>query len=134
MTTALDTNVLLDVLNVESADPVASMRAIAEALAEGTAVISEIVYAEVAAGFESRERLDAALSDLGVAVQSLGQEAAYTAGRFFASYRKSGGSRHHILADFLIAAHALHNADRLLTRDRGFYRVHFPDLTIMAPA
>ncbi len=134
MTTAVDTNVLLDVFNVKSADPVAAIQAIAEAVSDGTAIISEIVYAEIAAGFESRERLDATLDDLGVQVRPLGRAAAYAAGQIFASYRRRGGLRHHILADFLIAAHAAEHADRLLTRDRGFYGTHFPDLRLMAPA
>jgi hypothetical protein len=48
-----------------------------------------------------------------------------------AAYRKAGGKRDRILADFLIGAHALHEADRLLTRDRGFYRLHFANLVIL---
>ncbi|HTS69938.1 MAG TPA: VapC toxin family PIN domain ribonuclease, partial [Terriglobia bacterium] len=41
--------------------------------------------------------------------------------------------RTRVVADFLIGAHALHNADRLLTRDRGFYRSYFKRLTILDP-
>lgn len=46
----------------------------------------------------------------------------------------AGGSRRRIVADFLIGAHGASVADRLLSRDRGFYRKHFETLTVVDPS
>jgi len=50
------------------------------------------------------------------------------------SCKKSISFRQHILGDFLIGAHAMVQADRLITRDRGFYRSYFKDLKILTPS
>lgn len=42
--------------------------------------------------------------------------------------------RERVVADFLVGAHAMLHADRLLTRDRGFYRKHFARLEILDPS
>jgi predicted nucleic acid-binding protein len=38
-----------------------------------------------------------------------------------------------VVADFLIGAHALVTCDRLLARDRGYYRDYFAGLRIIEP-
>lgn len=43
------------------------------------------------------------------------------------------GPRSRVVADFLVGAHASVQADRLLTRDRGFHRAYFGELTILDP-
>lgn len=73
------------------------------------------------------------LDSLGVELVAESREAAIAAGRVYRAYRKAGGTRRRILPDFLIGAHALEHADRLLTRDRNFYRSYFGRLKILEP-
>jgi hypothetical protein len=64
-------------------------------------------------------------------------EAAALAGQLWrrahAGRRKSAARVNRVVADFLIGAHALKQADALLTRDRGFYRVYFKGLRVVEP-
>ena len=39
--------------------------------------------------------------------------------------------RQHVMADFLIAANAIEHAEVLLSRDRGFYKLYFPELKVI---
>ena len=48
---------------------------------------------------------------------------------YLAQYR----AEDRIVPDFIIGAHARQQSDRLLTRDRGFYRSWFAGLTVLDP-
>ena len=58
---------------------------------------------------------------------------AWRAGQVFKAYRMQGGPRMSLIPDFLIAAHALEQTDRLATTDRGYLRRYFPSLKIVGP-
>jgi len=59
---------------------------------------------------------------------------ALTAGDAWREYRRRGGRRDRVIADFLIGAHAMATADRLLTRDRSYYRLGFRNLKLVDPS
>ena len=135
MITAVDTNVLLDLLTADRQHGASSRDAIRDALTQGTLVASPIVWTEVATFFEpDPSRARDALDELGVRFLPHTVEAALAAAASWQRYRAAGGTARRVAADFLIGAHAQTQADRLLTRDRGFFRDYFRGLTILDPS
>lgn len=133
MITAVDTNVLIDFLGGDPEFGPRSRTAVGRCLAEGVLIASDVVWAEVMAAFASADDVASTLRDLRVDFSEIGAPAATRAGQAWRAYRERGGSRERIIADFLVGAHALIQADRLLTRDRGFHRSSFDGLTIIDP-
>ena len=132
MITFVDTNILLDVFLPDPEFGKRSSSALEKAYSQGSLVINEIIYAELAPQFERQGLLDEVLGKLGIRTVVIDTETAFLAGRVWKEYRRSGGKRNRILADFLIGAHARLRADGLLTRDRGFYKKYFKGLTLLA--
>jgi predicted nucleic acid-binding protein len=131
--TAVDSTVLIDVFTADPAFGAASREALRACRADGGLVACEVVWAEVSAAFGDISRMVTAMEQLGIRFLPLDQEAAARCGLQWRSYRSAGGSRQRVLADFLIGAHAAAHAQRLLTRDRGFFRSYFTDLVVLDP-
>ena len=134
MITAVDTNVLLDVFGANPKYGAASAGALDRCAAEGSLVASAVVWSETAAAFAQASVFERAMRDLGVSFSPLTEAAANRAARQWRSYRQQGGRRDRITSDFLIGAHALECAERLLTRDRGFFRQYFSGLQVIDPS
>jgi len=134
MITGIDTNVLVDVLEADPNFGELSRTALKRCLREGSIVACDVVWAEVATIYAgAAESLLAALDSIDLGFSPMNKAAALAAARQWHRFRRDGGRRQRIVADFLIGGHAVEQCDRLLTRDRGFYRTYFKGLTIVAP-
>jgi len=136
MRTAVDSSVLLDVLTGDSAHADASERVLRQAAAEGALVVCECVLAEIAPAFaEGASEIEEFLADWELEFVPSTRRSALIAGEMFKAHlaRRRGTRSRRVVADFLIGAHALESADRLLARDRGYYRDYFSMLTVLRP-
>ncbi len=134
MITAVDTSVLLDVFGADPKFGKRSQDALRDVYDKGALVACDITWAEVRAHFPNDRSFEDAMRLIGVIFDPIGPEAALAAGRLWKERRKQhGAKRDRIVPDFLIRAHALHQADALLSRDRGFYRSYFKDLSTIDP-
>jgi predicted nucleic acid-binding protein len=130
MITAVDTSVLIDVFGNDPVHGHSSAESLRKCMREGTLVVCDVVWAETRAVFPDEVAFESAMKTLGIRYSPMEEKAASHAGASWKAYRKAGGTRNRVMADFMIGAHAVHQADRLLTRDRGYYRSHFKGLVL----
>lgn len=159
MITAVDTNILFDILIPGEPHGESSKRLLDKHLASGKLILCEVVFAELAAQFPSEQELKLFLTETGMRLVPSSEKSLHMAGTRWADYaRRSkrnnfscaecGKSftvscphcnaavtrRQIMLSDFLIGAHALVQADCLLSRDLGLYKSNFNDLKVVSSA
>lgn len=156
MITAVDTNILLDILIPDTEFCLESKKLLDDAFQKGSIIINEIVYAELSSQFKKHDDLEHFLKDTGITLVPTNKKSLHLAGEIWRTYstrrkkllrcpqcentqeifcNECGSKipyRHHIISDFIIGAHALFQSNVLLTRDRGFYKDYFKNLTIKA--
>ncbi|MGH9412221.1 MAG: type II toxin-antitoxin system VapC family toxin [Terriglobales bacterium] len=105
---------------------------------EGSLIVAGVVYAELLARPNSSIGLvNEYLISTGIEIAlETSAELWEQAGSAYADYcrrrsQSGGGESKRLLADFIIGAHAMRNADRLATLDPARYRAAFPDLVLI---
>ncbi len=129
----VDTNVLVDVLedDPEWADwSISRLRAQAQI---HELAINPVIYAELSLTFASVETLDRAVRDLALEMLELPRPVLFLAGKAFAQYRRAGGRKSNVLADFFIGAHAAVLGCGILTRDPRRYQSYFRTVPLITP-
>lgn len=134
MISAVDSSVILDVLADAPAFAEPSITALRRCAQEGRLIVCETVIAEVYPAIADPLRFNELLSDWQLEFVPSTLQSAAAAGKMFAVYLERTRNNKRVAADFLIGAHALLHADRLIARDRGFFRDYFKDLLIIDPS
>ena len=132
MKTAVDSSVLFDI--VKGAPGAAAAQAALEgALSGGGLCVCAVVVAELGRYFASAEDVRDFLSDCQIDHDPMSLDTALKAARIMRAYAANKGPRERAAPDFLIGAHALTQADALLTADAGFFRHYFEGLRVVTP-
>ncbi len=126
MVSVIDTNILLDIFLPDPVYGESSLILLEKMYQQGSLVICDIVYSELAPQFCEKNLLDESLEKIGISIISSNTDTLYQAGQLWLQYRKQQKDRERIIPDFIIGAFAMNQGDRLITRDRGFYREYFP--------
>jgi predicted nucleic acid-binding protein len=129
----VDTNVLVDVLEN---DPEWADWSIGQLRAQSKIhrlAINPIIYSELSLTFSTVEALDQAVGNMGLELIEVPRPALFLAGKAFVRYRRQGGQKNNVLADFFVGAHAAVSRYPLLTRDTRRYTSYFSDVALIAP-
>lgn len=129
----VDTNVVLDVVEDDPEWKKWSVEQLRNQQRVHELVINPVVYAELSPAFTSQQKLDSQVEAIGLRFREIPKTALYVGGIAHREYRRAGGARESILADFLIGAHAMVLGCGILTRDARRYRNYFPRVTLVTP-
>lgn len=135
MTTFVDTNILIDVLQPKSKFYAWSAERLTEAKQSGPVVVSDIVYSEFSVTLPSVQDVDQAIGALDLLRCGYSKHVLFDAGKAYASYRQraGNGAKRNVLPDFFIGALAHHEKSPLITRDPQKIRAYFPEVTLITP-
>lgn len=129
----VDTNVLVDVLED---DPEWADWSIGQLRAQSKIhrlAINPVIYSELSLTFSTVEALDRTVDELGLAMIEIPRPALFLAGKAFVRYRRQGGNKQNVLADFFIGAHAAVSRYPILTRDTRRYASYFANVALISP-
>lgn len=155
MITAVDTNILMDVIGAYTGLYAESSNLLQKHSSEGRLIMSPVAYSEFLAAFfngfpdfEAAEMAKDFLSEFGIEIVPFSDEDFILAAKVWRlftkkkhllscpkcgtlnnfSCKKCGlhmSWRNHVITDFLIGAHAQNKAEVLLSRDRAYYKKYF---------
>lgn len=131
----VDTNIIIDISSGDQAWADWSQQQLDRAARSGEPLaITDVVYAELSVGYSHTRDVDSLIARIGIMLAPIPRNALFLAGKAFQAYRRAGGIRTGVLADFFVGAHAVVADSILVTRDPRRYRTYFPGIELIVPS
>lgn len=132
MTTFLDTNILVYLLDKNSSKHEWAKTITAERRSQGPLIISDIVYSEFSVALQSQADTDAAIDSLALERLPFSNESLFLAGKAFKLYKEeNAGPKNNVLSDFLIGAQAAAAGIPLITMNARDFEPYFPSIQLI---
>lgn len=134
MAVLVDTNVLLDIITHDPVWETWSSTMLQAEASVAPLLVNTVICAELSPAFgHDWLAVDAWLASGVFRREALPFESGVLAARAFEAYRKRGGAKQPLLADFFIGAHAEQANHSILMRDPQRYRTYFPSVPLVSP-
>lgn len=134
MTTLLDTNIVIALLDQEHFYHAWAVERLEGLRTDGPTIVSDIVYCEVSVAMDSKEQMDEAITSLGIERIACSDKALFRAGKAFKKYRdENKGPKPGVLPDFIIGAVADAEGIPLWTTNGKDFVGYFPELDLIVP-
>jgi len=133
MTTFIDTNVLIYLLDEAANHHAWSVEQLNICKEIGPAIVSDIVYCEFCVGMQSQAEVDAAVAKFALERLSTSDSVLFRAAEAFRQYKANGGPKTTVLPDFLVGAIAEVSNAPLITVNAKDFAGYFPALKIISP-
>lgn len=135
MTTFVDTNVIICLLDPDSEYHQWSVDEVQKAKANGPVIVPDIAYCEFSIGMASKEATDMAIQSLALERLPCPDESLFRAGRAYMKYKNEhDGQKTNVLPDFLIGAQAETAQAPLITINGKDFRTYFAQLQLVCPS
>lgn len=134
MTTFVDTNIVIYLLDPQSDHHQWSVNELNKAKANGPVVVPDIAYCELSIAMPDKAATDRAIESLALDRLSCSDEFFFRAGRAYKKYKdENSGTKTNVLPDFLIGAQAETAEAPLITANSRDFVGYFGRLNLISP-
>lgn len=134
MTALIDTSVVIALSNAAEPHHAWSTGQLTDLKIVGPVLVCDVVYAELSAGFNTRDEVDAVLAEFGLDRCPSVDDGLFKAGQRYKAYKRTAGTKSNVLPDFIVGGIASSLGIPVVTANKKDFQNFFTGLTVIHPA